>query len=77
MVMERMRGIPISHIEALIAAGIDLPALSRAGVEIFFTQVFRDGFLSRRHAPRQYIHRHRCGPSRQLYRTRFRHRRNA
>ncbi|MQM30763.1 MAG: ubiquinone biosynthesis regulatory protein kinase UbiB, partial [Candidatus Accumulibacter phosphatis] len=26
-------------------AGIDLPALSRAGVEIFFTQVFRDGFF--------------------------------
>jgi ubiquinone biosynthesis protein len=28
-----------------VAAGIDLPALSRAGVEIFFTQVFRDGFF--------------------------------
>jgi ubiquinone biosynthesis protein len=45
MVMERMRGIPISQREALIAAGIDLTALSRAGVEIFFTQVFRDGFF--------------------------------
>ena len=45
MVMERMRGIPISQTEALIEAGIDLPALSRAGVEIFFTQVFRDGFF--------------------------------
>jgi ubiquinone biosynthesis protein len=45
MVMERMRGIPISQTEALLAAGIDLPALSRAGVEIFFTQVFRDGFF--------------------------------
>lgn len=45
MVMERMHGIPISQTEALQAAGIDLPALSRAGVEIFFTQVFRDGFF--------------------------------
>ena len=45
MVMERMHGIPISQNEALTAAGIDLPTLSRAGVEIFFTQVFRDGFF--------------------------------
>jgi ubiquinone biosynthesis protein len=45
MVMERMHGTPIGQIEALKAAGIDLKALSRAGVEIFFTQVFRDGFF--------------------------------
>ncbi|MDR2789192.1 MAG: ubiquinone biosynthesis regulatory protein kinase UbiB [Candidatus Accumulibacter sp.] len=45
IVMDRMRGIPISHNEALAAAGISLPALSRAGVEIFLTQVFRDGFF--------------------------------
>ena len=29
----------------LLAQGTDLKALSRAGVEIFFTQVFRDGFF--------------------------------
>ncbi len=45
MVMERMRGIPISQIERVRAAGVDLRKLSRAGVEIFFTQVFRDGFF--------------------------------
>ena len=45
MVMERMKGIPISQLDALRSAGIDLKALSRAGVEIFFTQVFRDGFF--------------------------------
>ncbi|MDD5250925.1 MAG: ubiquinone biosynthesis regulatory protein kinase UbiB [Rhodocyclaceae bacterium] len=45
MVMERMSGIPISQIDRLRAAGIDLSALSRAGVEIFFTQVFRDAFF--------------------------------
>lgn len=45
MVMERMHGVPISQLEALQAQGTDLAALSRAGVEIFFTQVFRDGFF--------------------------------
>ncbi|MCB1886481.1 MAG: ubiquinone biosynthesis regulatory protein kinase UbiB [Rhodocyclaceae bacterium] len=45
MVMQRMRGIPISQTTALRAQGTDLSALSRAGVEIFFTQVFRDGFF--------------------------------
>jgi len=45
MVMERMHGTPIGQIEALRDQGVDLKALSRNGVEIFFTQVFRDGFF--------------------------------
>ena len=45
MVMERMHGLPISQRQALIDAGVDLSELSRAGVEIFFTQVLRDGFF--------------------------------
>jgi ubiquinone biosynthesis protein len=45
MVMERMQGTPISQIGKLRADGIDLSKLSAAGVEIFFTQVFRDGFF--------------------------------
>jgi ubiquinone biosynthesis protein len=45
MVMERMHGIPISQIQNLREQGVDLKELSRAGVEIFFTQVFRDGFF--------------------------------
>jgi ubiquinone biosynthesis protein len=45
MVMERMHGTPISQLESLKAQGIDLKQLSRNGVEIFFTQVFRDGFF--------------------------------
>ena len=45
MVMERMQGTPIGQIDELRARGVDLKALSRAGVEIFFTQVFRDGFF--------------------------------
>src|SRR5260363_8370 len=45
LVMERMEGIPISQTETLHRAGIDLPRLARNGIEIFFTQVFRDGFF--------------------------------
>lgn len=45
IVMERMHGIPISQIECLREQGVDLSKLSRDGVEIFFTQVFRDGFF--------------------------------
>jgi ubiquinone biosynthesis protein len=45
MVMERMKGVPISQTERLRAAGVDLKKLARDGVTIFFTQVFRDGFF--------------------------------
>ncbi len=45
MVMARIHGTPVSHVETMRAAGIDIPALARRGVEIFFTQVFRDGFF--------------------------------
>jgi ubiquinone biosynthesis protein len=43
--MERMHGIPISRLEDLKAAGVDLKKLASDGVEIFFTQVFHDGFF--------------------------------
>jgi len=45
MVMDRMDGIPVSRIERLRESGVNLPRLAAAGVEIFFTQVFRDGFF--------------------------------
>jgi ubiquinone biosynthesis protein len=45
MVMERMHGTPVSQVERLRELGVDIPKLARAGVEIFFTQVFRDGFF--------------------------------
>ena len=45
MVMERMHGMPISQVQVLREKGIDIPALARAGVEIFFTQVFHHGFF--------------------------------
>lgn len=45
MVMQRMKGVPISQVDKLRAAGVDIPKLARDGVTIFFTQVFRDGFF--------------------------------
>jgi hypothetical protein len=45
LVMEWVNGIPIGQTERMRAVGIDLEKLSRDGVEIFFTQVFRDGFF--------------------------------
>jgi ubiquinone biosynthesis protein len=45
IVMERMKGVPISQRERLEAAGVDIKKLARDGVTIFFTQVFRDGFF--------------------------------
>lgn len=45
MVAERIYGVPISDRQALEAAGVDMEKLARRGVEIFFTQVFRDNFF--------------------------------
>jgi ubiquinone biosynthesis protein len=45
MTMQRMYGTPVSQIDALRAKGIDITQLAHDGVEIFFTQVFRDGFF--------------------------------
>jgi ubiquinone biosynthesis protein len=45
MVMERMTGVPIGQTQRLRDAGVDMKKLSRDGVTIFFTQVFRDGFF--------------------------------
>jgi len=45
MVMARIDGIPVNAVEELKRRGIDIKQLARDGVEIFFTQVFRDGFF--------------------------------
>lgn len=45
MVMERIYGIPVSDTERLIANGTDMELLAKRGVEVFFTQVFRDSFF--------------------------------
>lgn len=45
LVMERIYGISISDIPTLKKEGINLKKLAERGVEIFFTQVFRDCFF--------------------------------
>jgi ubiquinone biosynthesis protein len=45
MVMERISGITIGDIATLKRQGVNLKHLANAGVEIFFTQVFRDNFF--------------------------------
>lgn len=45
MVMERIHGIPVSDIASLREHGINIKKLAERGVEIFFTQVFRDCFF--------------------------------
>ena len=44
-VMERISGIPVTDLATLRAKGVDLKLLGERGVEIFFTQVFRDSFF--------------------------------
>ena len=45
MVLERVRGIPVGQIEKLREQNINFKHLAEIGVEIFFTQVFRDNFF--------------------------------
>ncbi|MCU4675181.1 ubiquinone biosynthesis regulatory protein kinase UbiB [Catenovulum sp. 2E275] len=45
MVMERIYGIPVGDIAALEAQNTNMKLLAERGVEIFFTQVFRDSFF--------------------------------
>jgi len=45
MVMSWMDGTPVSQIAVLRQRGVDIKKLAKAGVEIFFTQVFRDGYF--------------------------------
>jgi ubiquinone biosynthesis protein len=45
MVMERIRGVPISDVARLRELGADIPKLAENGVTIFFTQVFRHNFF--------------------------------
>ena len=45
LVMERIYGIPVTDIQSLKTHGICIKTLAARGVEIFFTQVFRDCFF--------------------------------
>ncbi len=45
MVIERIRGVPISDMARLRELGANIPLLAENGVKIFFTQVFRHNFF--------------------------------
>lgn len=45
LVMERIHGIPVTDLDKLHAQHTDMKKLAERGVEIFFTQVFRDSFF--------------------------------
>lgn len=45
LVMERISGIPVANVAQLNANNTDLKLLAERGVNIFFTQVFRDSFF--------------------------------
>ena len=45
LVMERIYGIGVAEIETLTQLGVDMKLLAERGVEVFFTQVFRDSFF--------------------------------
>ncbi|MBF2760894.1 MAG: 2-polyprenylphenol 6-hydroxylase, partial [Ectothiorhodospiraceae bacterium AqS1] len=45
MVMELLLGVPVDQVDELRARGVDLDKLAATGIEVFFTQVFRDSFF--------------------------------
>ncbi|MBI4356531.1 MAG: ubiquinone biosynthesis regulatory protein kinase UbiB [Gammaproteobacteria bacterium] len=45
LVMERVYGVPVSDLKTLKEKGVNIKKLAEQGVEIFFTQVFRDCFF--------------------------------
>lgn len=45
LVMERVSGIPISDIQGLRDAGVNLEKLAKMGIRVFYTQVFRDNLF--------------------------------
>lgn len=45
LVLERIDGIPVDDVAVLKQQGTNLPLLAKRGVELFYTQVFRDNFF--------------------------------
>lgn len=45
LVLERIRGVPVSDLDTLNALGADVKLLAKRGVETFFTQVFDHNFF--------------------------------
>jgi ubiquinone biosynthesis protein len=45
LVMERIHGIPVTNVDELKSHHVNMQKLAERGLEIFFTQVFRDSFF--------------------------------
>jgi len=45
LVMERIHGVPISDVERLREAGVNMEKLAKTGIRVFYTQVFRDNLF--------------------------------
>ena len=45
LVMERIHGVPISDVEKLRSAGVNMEKLAKTGIRVFYTQVFRDNLF--------------------------------
>ncbi len=45
LVMERIHGVPISDVEKLREAGVNMEKLAKTGIRVFYTQVFRDNLF--------------------------------
>ncbi len=45
MVQERIYGIPVAEVDTLYTHNVNMKKLAERGVEVFFTQVFRDNFF--------------------------------
>ena len=45
LVMERIHGVPISDVQKLRNAGVDMEKLAKTGIRVFYTQVFRDNLF--------------------------------
>ena len=77
IVMERMKASRSATPSGCARRGVDIKKLARDGVTIFFTQVFRDGFFPRRHAPGQHPGERGARHVWALHFARFRHHRDA
>lgn len=74
LVMERIYGIPISDVVTLEQHGVNMKLLAERGVQVFFTQVFRDSFFHADMHHKQHFRQLRTSGRSAIYRHRLRHR---
>ena len=75
LVMERISGIPVADIEELQAQNVNMKLLAERGVEVFFTQVFRDSFFHADMHPGNIFVAHNCAEQPNIHCSRLRYHR--